>query len=283
MLLVYAFVGFVLVIVVLLLFFQRSLIYFPRSYDSIHRTIAAQAGTEIDFTTDDGTQTMFYVPARANGDGVPPRLWVIFGGNASLALDWIEFVEQYPRDDTAFLLVDYPGYGWSEGRPSRKGIVRSAEASLPALAAHLGVEEDAFEGRLGVIGHSLGAAAALEFAVRRPVRHAVLISPFTSLRDMAHRAVGWPLRELVYDRFDNRARLAELFDGRAPGVRVDLFHGASDDIVPSSMSEELAELFPEGTELHLIRGGDHNWLLDSARSRIHAAMAEEADEFAVEE
>ena len=49
------------------------------------------------------------------------------GGNAGLALDWLETAVEFmasrdrpPATQAAFLLVDYPGYGTNAGEPSPK-------------------------------------------------------------------------------------------------------------------------------------------------------------------
>ena len=62
--------------------------------------------------------------------------------------------------------MDYPGYGLCEGRPKRRTIRAGTDAMIAALAGHLGVGEQSLAGEIGYIGHSLGAAVALEDALR---------------------------------------------------------------------------------------------------------------------
>ena len=116
---------------------------------------------------------------------------------------------------------------------------------------------------MGVMGHSIGAAAALDLAVAHPPRHLVLVSPFTTLEAMARRAVGWPLCLLLLDRFDNSARMAELAALPDP-PRVDIIHGAADDIVPFAMGRDLAGAFPAIARFHEVANADHNLILMSA-------------------
>lgn len=263
----------VLVVVVpaLLFLFQRSLVYMPRTYEKHYRLLAPKSMAELRFTTSDGEQAAFYVPPRSGADipttapaaAAPPRLWVVFSGNASVALDWLDLVEAYPDADTAFLLVDYPGYGLCAGKPTRAGIIRNAEGAFTALAEHLATGPDALRDGMGVMGHSIGAAAALDFAVAHPPRRLVLVSPFTTLEAMARRAVGWPLCKLLLDRFDNPARMAELAALPAP-PRVDVIHGSADDIVPFAMGRELAGAFPAIARFHEVADADHNLILMTA-------------------
>ena len=276
---------FVLVVILIplaLFVFQRKLIFMPRGYEPSFRHGLPPGTVQLDFTTDDGKQTAFYAPPRAststtNGDAatsaLPTRLWVMFCGNASTGLDWLDLVESYPDGNTGFLMVDYPGYGLCEGAPSREGVIRNANSAFAALVQNLGSSPAALEERMGVIGHSIGAAAALDFSLSHTPRQVVLVSPFTTLVAMARRAVGTPLCYLVRDRFDNPAVLAHLAALPHP-PRVDLLHGNSDDIVPFAMGRELAHAHPAMIHFHEVKDADHNMILMTAEALLLKTMME---------
>merc|ERR1719487_2086596 len=68
------------------------------------------------------------VQPKAGSKGDVAVLWVMFGGNAMLAADWFFFIErlvllQGTRSPVAFLLVDYPGYGFNPGSPTPSAAV----------------------------------------------------------------------------------------------------------------------------------------------------------------
>jgi uncharacterized protein len=273
MLALIAIAGFLLLMTLLLLVVQRSMIYFPRPYDNVANIMASQTGARaIVFTTSAGRQQAWYRPAPSTPEGPPPRLWVFFAGNASVGLDWLEFVERVPDPDVAVLLVDYPGYGFSQGRATRTTILETVEALMPALAEDLGVAPDEVTDDLNALGYSLGAAVALEFATRHPVERVVLLAPFTRLLDMARRSVGWPLMYLLYDRFDNIARLQELAARPGGPPVVTILHGDADQIVPQSMGRALAERFPDFTTFVSLDGTDHNWIMEMGRDEMLRAM-----------
>ena len=277
----------VVVLVPLALFvFQRKLIFMPRGYETNFRRGLSPGAVQLDFTTVDGKQAAFYVPPRAqtstsNTDNatsaLPARLWVMFAGNASTGLDWLDLVESYPDPNTGFLMVDYPGYGLCDGAPSRDGVIRSANGAFAALAQSLGSTPDALEERMGVMGHSIGAAAGLDFSLSHTPRHVVLVSPFTTLLAMARRAVGSPLCYLARDRFDNPAALAQLAALPHP-PRIDLVHGNADNIVPFTMGRELAEAHPKMIRFHEVEGADHNMILMSAEALLLKTMTEPWDD-----
>src|ERR1043166_2637639 len=115
--------GFIVLVVVLLLLFQRNLIYFPRRYEALYKRSLPGRWVVLEYSTREGAQAAFYVPPRgAVDDETETPLWVMFTGNASLALHWDEFVESWHGKPCAFLLVDYPGYGACAGNPTRDSL-----------------------------------------------------------------------------------------------------------------------------------------------------------------
>lgn len=156
-------------------FRQHSMLYHPRPYDAGYATALPRDGVELNFTTLAGKQTAFYLP-RDTARQLPRRIWVAFCGNGSLALDWVQLVEQDRHPGDAFLLIDYPGCGKSQGYATIETTRAVADKALDALTIHLGVRKDQLESRLNVIGHSWGTAVGLDFATRHAVQRVVLIA-----------------------------------------------------------------------------------------------------------
>lgn len=250
--------AFIAVLAAALFFFQRRLIYFPRHYGPEYTALMPQC-ERLEFTTSSGKQVTFYLPPKDKSLTTPEKLWVLFPGNASLGLDWLDLLNEICDERAGYLLIDYPGYGASEGAPTMPAIGETSDAALVALATHLKTEPAVLEKDLNVLGLSIGTATGLQFAVRHPVRRVVLLAPFTTMLAMARRSVGWPLNLLLQDRFDNRARLDELA-ARSPRPEVHIIHGTSDSLVPFAMGKELAERHPDMVKLHAIAGATHELL-----------------------
>lgn len=265
-----AFVVAVLTVVGLVYFSQHSMLYHPRPYDARYASFLPADGVELQFDAIGGKQVAFYLP-RGSGQELPERIWVAFCGNGSLALDWTGLIAKNPQPGDAFLLIDYPGYGKSEGYASIASTRAAADHALEALAKHLGAKRENLEPRLCVLGHSWGTAVALDFATHHPVQRIVLIAVFTNLREQAALVVGGPLSYLLSENYDNRKCLRELSQ-RSPPPRVQIFHGTNDDIIPARMGRELAEGFPDFVTFHPIEGGDHLSPLFNATDKILAAM-----------
>jgi pimeloyl-ACP methyl ester carboxylesterase len=258
-------------IVVLLLLRQHSLIYFPHRYGNEYAVRLPKGAVEINSKTSQGQQLAFYIPPKTHEIHLPSQVWTMFSGNGSVALDWSDVVARCPNTGDGFLLIEYPGYGKCEGSASPAAIEESAEKAVDTLAGVLNINHSDLEPKLNAVGHSIGCGAALNFSVHYPVSKVILLAPFTSLRDMARRSVGFPLCYLLLHNFDNRARLADLA-GRAAPPQVTIFHGSDDTIIPPAMGRELASRFPNLIKFQLVPDANHNNLPDLAADQIFAAM-----------
>jgi len=256
--------------VIFLLGCQSKLIYHPNPYQAEYETMLREAkGVRVPFTTSQGPQTAFYIPPRVATPGLPQTVWLCFGGNGSLALDWLHFTDQW-NEHFAYLLIDYPSYGDCAGKPTPGHIRDSGTAAYAALAQHLHTTPAALQPRLALLGHSLGSAAALMVGTEFDVRRAVLLSPFTSMTDMGRIVLGWPLCYLNLHRFDNRQTLRQL--ASKADANVVIFHGTEDEVIPVRMGRELAAAHPERVAFHEIPAAHHNDILHLVAGQVGAAM-----------
>ena len=264
-----------IIAVALLYFFQDRVIYHPVRYPKGWQSMPTKDTASLSYAVTVGGKTWkntsFYIPSR-KAAARPMHLWVMFGGNASVALSWMDLVKQAGLQDSsaAFLLIDYPGYGLNEGHPHPDSILSATEAAYSALAAKLNTTTQTLDKDVSTLGHSLGCATSLQFAVRHPVRAVVLASPFTSTFDMAKHRAGWPLCYLLRDRFDNQARLRELL-GRPNPPAIVIIHGDSDGVIPVTMGRQLASLSKEIIYLEL-NGIDHAHIPHEGKGGLLEAM-----------
>jgi pimeloyl-ACP methyl ester carboxylesterase len=248
---------------------QGRLIYHPQPYRPDLASVLPKQVEFLPFTTSQGRQTAFWLPPRAGG--VPDRVWMCFTGNGDLTLSWLPVVQDVADSNVGFLFVDYPGYGLCEGSCTPGRILASSEAAVVALAQHLALSSDQLDQRMAVLGHSLGCAAALQYAACHPVRRVVLVSPFTSMLAMARRIVGWPLCYVLWHRFDNVARLDDLAL-RVPPPPVTILHGDMDEMIPVQMGRDLAASHPTFVTLYELPNGGHNDILALGQDAIRAAL-----------
>jgi pimeloyl-ACP methyl ester carboxylesterase len=138
----------------------------------------------------------------------------------------------------------------------------AAEAALRWLRSAHGVDSD----RVVLLGQSLGTGVASEMARRGFGARLVLISPFTSIADMARHIIPLFPASFVRHRFDTRSK--------APAIALPvlIIHGTEDEVVPFAMGERLASAFPQPRFVP-VPGGQHNDLLTMHALAVREAMA----------
>ncbi len=188
----------------------------------------------------------------AAGGAAAPAVVLFHGNGENLGtMAWAGTLDELARLEVSVLVVDYPGYGRSSGRPSEPTLMAAAEAALAWLARRH------FDRPLVAMGWSLGAAVAIELAAERDeVAGLVALSPWTRLEDVARvHFPGWMVRLFLRERYDALAAAARV---RVPVV---VIHGEEDTIVPVELGERLAQAFPGGARFVRVPGVGHNDLL----------------------
>ena len=244
-------------------FFQARLIYPARHYTADQLEQLPRELVVLRDPSNHESIVGFYRPPV--DAGVPRTLWLAFGGNGDDALRWDGLLAGSVTRERGFLMIEYPGYGARVGSPSPESLLSGTEATVQALAQHLGTSSAELESRTSLIGYSIGSAAALQYAARHPVKRIVLFAPFTSMLDMARRVVGSPLCYLLTHRYDNLAALQTIFAHGKPSISV--LHGAQDSFIPSSMGAAVAAHAP-GSHFELVPGADHGDVTDLAAPRL---------------
>jgi fermentation-respiration switch protein FrsA (DUF1100 family) len=177
-----------------------------------------------------GEREAWLLPAAA---GAGPAPAVLFAhANAEIIDDWAGRFEPLRQAGFAVLLVEYPGYGRTPGKPTEASLTGAVIDAYDALAARADVDPE----RIFAWGRSLGGGPASALAARRPVAGLLLESTFTSARSLATRSGVLPF--LVLDPWDN---LASLADYRGPLLVV---HGERDAIIPAAHGRRLVEAVP---------------------------------------
>jgi fermentation-respiration switch protein FrsA (DUF1100 family) len=236
-------------ILALLLLFENRLVFNPvRAGDAWHQPPDDRV-QDVALRAADGTALhAWWCPT----EGWEPAHGAVLyfhgrGGNVSTHSGAKRRWQQGPLHQ-AVLVVDYPGYGRSEGSPSEAGCYAAADAAYDWLTGVQGVPP----GRVLIYGESLGGGVAVELASRRDHRALVLVSTFTSMPDMAAQLFPWlPGRWLVRNQFDNLARIGRC---RRP---VFIAHGTADGLIPFAQGQRLFAAANEPKQFLTMEGHHH--------------------------
>jgi pimeloyl-ACP methyl ester carboxylesterase len=259
----------ILILAALVILFQRRFFYFPRKYSAGEIEEAEKQGAIVlGYETSQGRQIAFLYGTPPSGT-LLSRLWIVLGGNAMTALDWVDILRECHLEAGGFLLVDYPGYGLCAGNPAADSILENAIGAYRAVinSKRWIVRRP----RLGVLGWSIGGAAGLQFAEKFPVEDLLLLAPFTTMEDMVKRFTGIRPGLLLLDRFDNVTALSRVCAQTSP-PQVTIIHGEKDNLIPINMGRALAESLPNRIEFHGVHGASHNTVFPDAREIIYAKL-----------
>src|SRR2546425_7955038 len=161
--------GYGLIVLLAWLLQERLAFPAPRAPVPDPRRLGIANGERIELVSGDGTRLAGWYLAPRAADAVhrpappsPALLW-FYGNGENIAGIW-PILRDFQPPGTALLVVDYPGYGGSEGRASEAGLYAAAEAADAALAGRAGGDAR----RLHLYGRPLGTAGAGHTAARPP-------------------------------------------------------------------------------------------------------------------
>ncbi len=166
----------------------------------------------------------------------------------------VEHANRFHRLGLSVFLIDYRGYGKSQGEfPTESQVYEDAELAWNYLVKQRGINPK----QIYIYGHSLGGAIAIDLAVRYPQAAGLIVEgSFTSARAMVDFQSGvyrmFPIDLLLTQRFDSLAKVDRL------QMPVLFIHGTADTVVPVEMSKKLFDSAPELKQLYIVRDAGHN-------------------------
>ena len=175
-----------LLLAAFLYIYQRKLIYFPTPTDP---------GFDADEVIIDNSGIRLHGWVLNPGQ---PQALLYFGGNSELITHRRGFFEDVFSNYSVYL-INYRGYGRSEGRPSETALFSDALAIYDRLC----LQHDS----IIAYGRSLGSGIAVYLASERPLQRLILLTPYDSITRLAQKLYPmFPVQLLLKDRFDSAAR-----------------------------------------------------------------------------
>ncbi|VAX24643.1 hypothetical protein MNBD_NITROSPINAE02-2018 [hydrothermal vent metagenome] len=242
----------VLLIVILVVVSLRSIIKIVEPKFLFHPDRSLELSPKMlglkytDVTIKSGNQNMhgWYFPGNEKNGVV-----VFYHGNAGNMADRLSFIKFLKPLQLNILMIDYRGYGNSQGYPSIKGIEEDGVATVEWLLNNNKIKPR----QIVLWGRSMGGAAALAAASEYPdVAGVIAESTFISLRAIAADFAPWAPVALITDRWKNAEILASL---KTPKL---IIHGVNDSLIPFYHGEELYSKAAEPKQIIPVKGADHN-------------------------
>lgn len=233
-------------VILVLLFLENTLVYHPTSAAREWQPPPAPEIVDVALKSADGnTIHAWWLPAP----GADSALLYLHGNAGNLSWRGGSIMKIREQLGVSVLIIDYPGYGKSTGRPSEQGCYHAAEAAY----AWLRDEQHVPSQRILIWGASLGGGVAVDLASRKECRALILIKTFTSLPDVASRLYPWvPARWIMRNRFESVKKIGDC------DCPVFVTHGTTDELIPFSQGEKLYAAANEPKQFYAMDKLGHN-------------------------
>ena len=237
---------------------QPILLYHPN-----HSSYAYEKLMSLDqydtFEIEDKDQGLTYRGfGKIDEDQVLPTIIYFAGNGESSAQTFYYMVQEHIFDyyeGYQFIMIDYPGYGLSEGKPRDDSMIKMSKVVYDYVKNLDYVDHD----QLYIHGYSIGTGVATYIASTCDVKGLILIAPYSSITDLFNTYL--PIFKGVFSKL-----VVEEFDSLSYAKNVDIppliIASETDQTIPFHLSEKLSFEFNQLYEFYAIDQTAHNEFLD---------------------
>ena len=235
-------------ICIALYFLQEKIIFHPEKLESNFKFSFQQPFEELNIKAKDGADLdgLLFKSDSARG------LIFYLHGNAGSIRTWANVAKTYTALHYDIFLLDYRGYGKSEGK-----INGQEQFFSDIQCAYDELKKRYDENKIAVLGYSLGTDPATLIASTNHPRLLILQAPYYSLVDMMHKEYSFIPTFLLKYRFETDVYIKNC---KMPVV---IFHGDADEMIPYSSSLELKKSLKRGDTLITLEGQGHNGMTEN--------------------
>ena len=238
---------------------QSSLIYYPNMPGRTLVATPERIGLkyqDVQFVTEDNINLHgWFIPNHAAKGTL-----LFFHGNAGNISHRLESIDIFHRLELNVFIIDYRGYGQSEGKVSEQGTYRDAVAAWDYLTQTRGLNAK----QVIIFGRSLGASIASWLASKHTPAALIIESGFSSVPSVAKRIYPFlPVSWLTYFKYDTRNYVKSI------ACPVLVAHSSSDDIIPFDEGREIFDAAPEPKLFLEMRGGHNDGFMVSGPTYVN--------------
>lgn len=182
-----------------LYFLQDSLLFHPQPWSQYQDKLLkrdSEGLKEIRLKMKDNTEIHGILRTNQNSQPIE-RVFLAFGGNADEAALSASGIPEKLLVGSVWISFNYRGYGKSQGKPSQESFYRDS------LEIYEYVKSNYPEAKLVLWGRSLGSGVATFLASQKKIDGLVLISPYSSIREIArHHYPLFPIWLVLNNPFE---------------------------------------------------------------------------------
>lgn len=169
-----------------------------------------------------------------------------FHGNADNLDRWGDYAAALTSQGYNVLMIDYRGYGKSDGTPSEGHFYEDGQKAYDWIRQKSSAED------LIIYGRSIGTGVASHIAANNPAKLLILETPFNNMKDVAETRFPF-----LYLPFPFRHQFPS--DEKLKYVKypIHIFHGTKDEVVPYECAEKLKLVLKETDHFYTIENGGH--------------------------
>lgn len=221
----------------ILYFFQRKLTYFPNNSDFYNCSVFSDAEKIVQ-----GKTRMYLVKKDPN------KLVVFYHWNAASACSTGYIRDVIDSSWASVLIPEYAGYAGDSGKPHKDTILEN----VWDVVAYLKVQKFT---SIIIVGESLWTWIASYHASLLKPEKLALISPFSSMRDVARMRFWMYPMIPISENYDS----VQYLSGYTGPLLI--IHGDSDDVVPPVLSQKLLDSVPSNNKKRVsIPGWEHQYI-----------------------
>ena len=228
---------------------QEAIIFYPQKLAPDHTFNFNQRFEEKNITVSDGVilNGILFKTDSAKG------LVFYLHGNAGSLDSWGEVAEAYTGLTYDVFMLDYRGYGKSNGKiTSQDQFFRDVQTAYDEL------KKSYPENRIVVLGYSVGTGLAAKLTSTNNPRLLILQAPYYSFVDMMKTNFRYVPTFILKYKFETNIYLK---DCNAPVI---IFHGQEDEVIPYTSSLRLKAEFENKVTLITLPEEGHNGMTYNA-------------------
>jgi len=227
--------------------FQDKFVFLPTQLESDYRFSFEGNYSEIFLGDEDEKINGIFFSSQGESNG----LILYFHGNADDLQRWGMYSSDFTQLGYDILMIDYPGYGKSKGKPSEASFYKSADLAYAWASGRYASE------KIIIYGRSIGCGPASYLATKKLSQKLILETPFYSMRDVVSRRFP----AIFPYQLKNRFPVYEYLQQRKTEEAY-IFQGTEDEIVPYASAVKLKPFLPDTTHFITIEGGKHKNLAE---------------------